>query len=77
MNAFVCGFFGTLGAALALFTAAQFLDMAIPRDDSDPMFGRSGMNVLTDYKTQLQYLKSGAAITPRMDANGKQMRADQ
>lgn len=49
------------------------------RDDSDPPNGRSGMWVLIDSRTGCQYLgwdgayNRGAAITPRMDNNGKQV----
>jgi hypothetical protein len=49
------------------------------RDDSDPPNGRSGMWVLIDARTGCHYLgwdgayNRGAAITPRMDNNGKQV----
>ena len=43
------------------------------RDDSDPPNGRSGMLVLTDYKTGCQYLYRGGAIVPRLDRNSKQI----
>ena len=47
----------------------------IGRDDSDTETERSGMRVLTDNKTGLQYLvTSGGGITPRLDSNGNQVR---
>lgn len=48
------------------------------RDDSDSATERSGMNVLTDHKTGLQYLEStNGGLTPRLDEEGKQMKAEQ
>lgn len=45
-----------------------------PRDNSDPLGGRSNMNVLTDALTGCQYLETRkGGITPRMDANNKQV----
>lgn len=49
------------------------------RDDSDPEGGRSGFHVFTDALTGCQYIGwpsmvwGGAAITPRMGADGKQV----
>lgn len=47
------------------------------RDDSDvgKWFGkRSGLSVMTDNKTGLQYLvTSKGGITPRLDSSGKQL----
>ena len=37
---------------------------------------RSGLTVYTDYKTGLQYLKSGNAMFPRFDKNGNQLKKD-
>lgn len=44
-----------------------------PYDDTDLPGGRSGMDLLTDHRTGCQYLYRRGAITPRMDANGKQI----
>jgi len=49
------------------------------QDDSDPPGGRSGFDVFTDAKTGCQYIGwsrsiwGGAAITPRLGADGKQL----
>lgn len=47
------------------------------RDDSDPPSGRSGIVPRRDALTGCEYLTYGtvygAAITPRMDRNGKQI----
>jgi hypothetical protein len=46
------------------------------KDDTDPPSGRSGMRLYTDHKTGLQYLGNPmGGITPRLDATGKQMKA--
>jgi hypothetical protein len=47
-------------------------------DDTDDKVNkkRSGLTVYTDYKTGLQYLKSGNAMFPRFDKNGNQLRKD-
>jgi hypothetical protein len=52
---------------------------ACARDNSDPPDGRSGVSVFTDALTGCQYigwspaLLGAAALTPRMDATGKQV----
>ena len=62
-----------------LFVAAVVLALfsGCARDDSDPAEGTSGMTPRTDALTGCQYLtyggSYGAAITPRMDRNGKQV----
>ena len=44
-------------------------------DDSDKSsWDRSGFAIMTDARTGLQYLKAGAALTPRLDVDGKQIR---
>jgi len=44
------------------------------KDDSDPPDGISGMVVYHDHLTGCEYLASGhGGITPRLDANGKQV----
>lgn len=46
-------------------------------DDSDPPHGHSGMGIKRDELTGCEYLTRGAlfgaAITPRMDKDGKQI----
>jgi len=43
-------------------------------DDSDPPDGRSGFEILTDYRTGCQYLRyPGTGLAPRMDRNGQQI----
>lgn len=51
--------------------------LGVPRDDTDSPNKRSGMGLYTDHKTGLQYLRAGwfGGLTPRLDANGKHMRA--
>lgn len=45
-----------------------------PYDSTDAPGERSGLRLLTDNKTGCQYLQGGlSGITPRMDANGKQV----
>ena len=66
--------FGILVVAL---TASLISDMTTTRDDSDSKQSRSGLQVLTDEKTGLQYLRSKSGMTPRFDQNGKQLRVDQ
>ena len=45
-----------------------------PRDDSDPIDGRSNMSVLTDALTGCQYLTtSRGGITPRWTRDGEQV----
>lgn len=44
-----------------------------PYNDTDLPGNRSGMDLLTDHGTGCQYLYRRGAITPRMDANGKQI----
>lgn len=46
-----------------------------PKDDSDPPDGRSGVEVITDHKTGLQYLKApGGGLVRRIGLHGNQMR---
>jgi hypothetical protein len=62
------------GACLALLLV--WLWPSNPRDDTDPPGGRSNLRPLTDHKTGLQYLATvGGGITPRLDLDGKHMRA--
>jgi len=64
---------------IVAFIAAVLLALTgcAPRDDTDPPNSRSGMGLRTDALTGCQYLTYGtvygAAITPRMDRDGKQV----
>lgn len=63
----------------AAIIALALLSGCGARDDSDPPNGRSGFDVFTDAKTGCQYIGwprsmwGGAAITPRLGADGKQI----
>jgi hypothetical protein len=63
-------------SVIVLIVVVTVLGMRVesPRDNSDPLGGRSNMNVLTDALTGCQYLETRkGGITPRMDANNKQV----
>jgi hypothetical protein len=62
------------GIAIAISCIATNL-FGIGTDDSDlDKSHRSGVRVVTDYKTGLQYLEtSKGGITPRLDAKGNQV----
>lgn len=78
-NAFFSGFQFGLGliAAACLAVAITSLLTDNPKDDSDGPNARSGVSVVTDHKTGMQYLKApGGGITPRMDESGKQVQED-
>jgi hypothetical protein len=71
------GFQFGLGLAMAFFLVLLVVSWVCPtpRDDSDGPEARSGVKVITDYKTGMQYLKApGGGITPRMDTDGNQVR---
>ena len=45
-----------------------------PRDDTDPVSGRSGLTVLTDCLTGRQYLTAQrGGVFPRLDSEGRQI----
>ena len=70
----VYGVAGSIGAAIILaWMVMAFASWMAPYDDTDPPGGRSGMALLTDHGTGCQYLYRSGAITPRMDATGKQI----
>ena len=65
------------GLMVGLYTALVLIGMlgSSPKDDSDPPSGRSGVSVITDHKTGLQYLRApGCGLVPRMDKHGDHMR---
>ena len=43
------------------------------KDDTDPSDGVSGLGLYTDHLTGCQYLTRGRNLTPRMNAEGKQV----
>ena len=55
-----------------MIIVASIMQPFEPKDDSDFPDHSSGMSVLTDHLTGCQYLGRGS-LTPRMDANGKQI----
>ena len=71
------------GFGWGIITAAVLISIVIvaglaqhqpPRDNSDPIGGRSNMSVLTDALTGCQYLATTrGGITPRMGADNKQV----
>lgn len=75
---------GCIGYLMAIFVVAGIVSYIIflivqnnvEYNDSDALNERSGFTVMTDYKTGLQYLKSGNALTPRLDRDGKQIIKD-
>ena len=66
-----------LNMMLWLVILASILGVAwnASKDDTDPPDGRSGMVLYTDHKTGCQYLSRPlfGALTPRLDASGKQV----
>lgn len=63
-----------LGAAFFVVVVVSALFSSSPRDDSDPPGGRSGVSVITDHRTGLQYLKApGGGLTPRLGMDGEQI----
>ena len=66
-----------LKVIIVLFVIA-IVTKFIPRDDTDPPDGRSGMGLRIDHRTGCHYLTSTSllgetAITPRLDSTGRQV----
>lgn len=61
-----------LKAAGAGLLAWALTSVLIPKDDTDPSFGRSNLQLLVDYRTGCQYLAYHGALTPRLNDEGKQ-----
>lgn len=81
-DAYWDGFQATLGGMGAICMIVALAGIAGPLliapDSTDiSRFDRSGLSILTDHKTGLQYLKSGFALTPRMGLDGKQMKGEE
>lgn len=72
--------FGHWLALLGLYLLARDLPYleqhGFERDDTDPPGGRSGLTVLTDNRTGLQYIytRDGGGLTVRLDVDGKPLR---
>lgn len=63
--------------ALALWIVTAFANWLAPYDDTDFNGQRSGLQILTDCRTGLQYLSTReGGLTPRLDATATQIRKD-
>nr|WP_300312811.1 hypothetical protein [Halomonas sp.] len=79
MSRFDEGFAFAMGTMVAICVCALVYGVISRvdnhKDDSDPVDGRSGVSVVTDAKTGLQYLRApGGGITPRLTIDGKHMK---
>ena len=64
-----------IGYVVIGLTILLLLGSAIPKDNSDGAYHRSGLVVRTDCLTGLQYLETMKwGIQPRFDAEGQQVR---
>lgn len=66
--------FAIMGAMALIDTLMEY---RTPRDDSDPATGRrSGLIILTDHRTGLQYLKASrsGSLIPRFGADGEHLK---
>ena len=72
---FLDGFFFGLGALMAysLMVLVGALLTLPERDSTDPPNSRSGLRLLIDYQTGCHYISHKGGLTPRMDANGRQI----
>jgi hypothetical protein len=62
---------GLLVAATAAVCILQCLPYLSPINGTDKDFWhRSGVEIVTDYRTGVQYLKTASGITPRIDRDG-------
>lgn len=61
------------GVLVLSLLAKVFYDT--PKDDTDPVDGRSGLSIYTDHSTGCQYLSVGAGggLTPRLNSDGVAM----
>lgn len=72
---FLDGFFFGLGALMA-YTLMVLIGTLLTypeRDSTDPPNGRSGLRLLIDHQTGCHYLAYKGGLTPRLDADGKQI----
>lgn len=76
-NCFYQGLQFGLGLCVAGFIMMTICSFLNSYDSTDEAGKRSGVKIVTDAKTGMQYLRtSGGGITPRVDADGKQLRAE-
>jgi hypothetical protein len=77
-NGVVSAFAGWIVLGLILSHVANnttWLDVVFPRDATDGPSRRSGVEIVTDHETGMQYLRTrGGGIVPRIGADGEQMR---
>jgi len=60
---------------IAFVLVCGFFDVLVDNTDKDG-FNRSGVMLITDYGTGLQYLYRGGALIPRLDSNGDHIKVD-
>lgn len=68
-------FFNLFAIILVFSVLLNGLGFSIDDTDKDG-FNRSGVSLITDYGTGLQYLYKGGALIPRIGANGIQVRVN-
>ena len=57
-----------------LISLSVIYSSSSPKDSTDPIDGRSGLEIKVDAMTGCQYLTTPkGGLTPRLDANGKQI----
>lgn len=59
-----------VGIIIVLSVIFNFSNVAVDSTDKDG-FNRSGVSLVTDYGTGLEYLYRGGSLIPRLDVNGK------
>ena len=68
-----------IGRIIVLVVLSSFVynlfDIAIDDTDKDG-FNRSGVHLITDYGTGMQYLYRGGALVERLDSNGNHMKKE-
>jgi hypothetical protein len=70
-------FIGGVLVTLLILVLVSPIRLPSARDDTDPPGARSGLGLLTDHKTGLQYLSTArGGVTPRLDPDGKHMKAE-
>lgn len=61
-----------ISTTLIAFGIFYLLGNTLPKDNTDPIDGRSGMSLHTDNKTGCQYLSLYfGGLTPRLDKSGQ------
>jgi hypothetical protein len=65
---------GVVAAWIVITLVCNFIGVGVDDSDAGP-WQRSGVSIITDHKTGLQYLSTWTGgITPRVDADGRQVR---